>query len=534
MRILLKSDFLQFNLLSPKDFVKYLCDRGIKIDLEDLEYYDRKEVIRPALRLRNPEKYLKDPINGFLSRDSFSMHYYHIHGLIDLPQEDDFKPWQIYNEKAIELYYHQYQFVPIRQLLVGNNVILKPDFFEKDQDYRQSFDRMREYTEASMNSTKVTSKKWWPKVGLLMLLQEAYSFHSFGSLISNPQTDSNTFFENWRIWRLTKFDPEDVRKIGNLPMEEIKELYIVLCHLGHSSDPLFHWFVLLQIINDAKKKRLTKKALLAQEYYNLARMVQSFIYDLTKEKMPDPDDSMNGAGGKWKPKKYGTPFDYNSKQTRNRILYDYLATEPYRIALIYEGDTEDYVIKSIFDALYVDQDRDGIFLHNAEGQGNIQQYVNSFAPLAKANEIDIFIILDREARWKKIIDGFKQRRYLQDNMYHVWKKDFESDNFDTGLMINTINKILKEKGQKEVKQEEVNTRLSNSSTGLMKIISDAIWEENKIRFSDVVSKVELAKKLIDSRIIEIRTERHSGGWKPVLPIEQLLYKIFRTVPKVIG
>jgi len=212
------------------------------------------------------------------------MHYYHIHGLTELPQEGDYLPWNHYNKNAIELYYHQYQFVPIRQLLVGNSVVLKPDFFERNQDYQQSFDRMKEYVEAGMNSTKAAGKKWWPKVGLLMMLQEAYGFYSFGFLLSNPQIESNTFFEKWRMWRLTKFEPKDIRNISNLSIEEIKEFYNTLCYLGYIADPLSHWFVLLQIINDAKKNRLTKEALLAQEYYKLARMVAFFIYDKLRKK----------------------------------------------------------------------------------------------------------------------------------------------------------------------------------------------------------------------------------------------------------
>jgi len=250
--------------------------------------------------------------------------------------------------------------------------------------------------------------------------------------------------------------------------------------------------------------------------------------------MNEPDDLMDGARGRWKSKIYGEPFDYYSKQTQKRILDHYLASRPYRIALIYEGDTEDFVVKSIFDALYVDQDRDGIFLHNAEGQGNIQHYVNSFAPLARSNEIDIFLILDRDVNWKKILDGLKQRRYIKDDMYHVWQKDFESDNFETDQVINTVNTILADKDYKEIRREEVSKKLSNSHVGLMKAIFDVVWDENETKLSDVVSKVELAKKLIEPRITEIRAERYGKGWKPVLPIEQQLNRIFNIIPRVIG
>ena len=200
----------------------------------------------------------------------------------------------------------------------------------------------------------------------------------------------------------------------------------------------------------------------------------------------------------------------SNKQTQKRILDNYLVNRPYRIALIYEGDTEDFVIKSIFDALYVDQDRDGIFLHNAEGQGNIQHYVNSFAPLAKADEIDIFLILDMDTNWQEIVEDFKRQRFIKDNMYHIWEKDFESDNFNIDQVINTVNTMLREKNQKEIRKEDVIQKLSVQSIGIMKAISDVVWNMNEIKFGDLVSKVNLAKKLIEPILADINEKTKSA------------------------
>jgi hypothetical protein len=263
-------------------------------------------------------------------------------------------------------------------------------------------------------------------------------------------------------------------------------------------------------------------------------MVALFLYDLTKERMPDPDDQMDGSGGTWKPQVYGEPFDYKNKQSQKRILDNYLVNRPYRIALIYEGDTEDFVIRSIFDALYVDHNKDGIFLHNAQGQGNIQHYMNSFAPLAKADEIEIILILDRDMKWQEIVEDFKRQRFIKDNMYHIWQKDFESDNFELGQVLDVVNTILKEKNQKVIRKEDVIQKMSNPTVGLMKAVSDVVWNVNQYMFGDLVSKVDLAKKLIESRLAEIRRERDNEGWKPILPTEHLLYKIFDIIPRVIG
>jgi len=75
---------------------------------------------------------------------------------------------------------------------------------------------------------------------------------------------------------------------------------------------------------------------------------------LTREKIPDPDDLLDGSKGRWKPYLYGKPFDYQSKQTRMRIRDKFLVDRRYRIAVIYEGETEHAVIEMIFDALEID------------------------------------------------------------------------------------------------------------------------------------------------------------------------------------
>jgi len=160
--------------------------------------------------------------------------------------------------------------------------------------------------------------------------------------------------------------------------------------------------------------------------------------------------------------------------------------------------------------------------------------MNSFAPLAKADEIDIFLILDRDMKWQDIVEDFKRQRFIKDNMYHIWQRDFESDNFEVGQVLDIVNIILKEKNQKEIRKEDVIQKLSNPTIGLMKAVADVIWNVDQCKFSDLVSKVDLAKKLIEPRIAEIRRERDNEGWKPILPIEQQLYKIFDIIPRVIG
>jgi hypothetical protein len=47
-----------------------------------------------------------------------------------------------------------------------------------------------------------------------------------------------------------------------------------------------------------------------------------------------------------------------------------------------------------------------------------------------------------------------------------------------------------------------------------------------MKLEEVISKRDLARILIEPRTAEIKKERNNDGWKPVLPIEKELKKVF--------
>ena len=61
MKLLLKSEFPQFNLLTPGQFLKELEKRNIRLWERDLEYFDKIGIIKPCLRLNKPKINPKKP-----------------------------------------------------------------------------------------------------------------------------------------------------------------------------------------------------------------------------------------------------------------------------------------------------------------------------------------------------------------------------------------------------------------------------------------------------------------------------------------
>jgi hypothetical protein len=160
MQILFGSNFPQFRLLSAIDFQRYLTQHGIKFSLKELEYYDKKEIIRPALRLRLYPDSRKE--QRIIMKDTYTMKSYYNQNLIELPHAGDFQPWSTYGygdkELTTELFYHPYQFVLVNQLGLGNNIKLTPLDVDEIQDFQQFVEVRRKVIIKGFKQVKMQAK----------------------------------------------------------------------------------------------------------------------------------------------------------------------------------------------------------------------------------------------------------------------------------------------------------------------------------------------------------------------------------------
>lgn len=154
-------------------------------------------------------------------------------------------------------------------------------------------------------------------------------------------------------------------------------------------------------------------------------MLSFFIYDLTGEKMLDPDDTLDGRHGAWKTRIYGSPFDYNTTQTQKMILRRFLLNGPKLMAIVFEGFTEEFVIKGIFESLRIDLDSNDYVLYNAKGQGNLNQNnLDGLITMAKGNAVEVFVILDNEANAGEAIAEHVRNGSVKADMFHKWEPRF--------------------------------------------------------------------------------------------------------------
>lgn len=530
--IMLNSDFPQSYLLDLNEFLKFLKDMGFKTNLRDLEYYDEKGILKPAARLNLKQVRSKLPKYETIFSDIFTMkEVYYKEGRLEIVR-NDFQPWKNYKddlEHKTILYYHPFQFLPLRRLEMGLHFTLKGYHFDNENDQKRRFTFMKNTILERLKSSKKNYNEFWAaRIGLLVLLDEAYGPLVKGFRI-NINEDSNKYYKKWKEWRKKKFEPRRLLKICNLSLKDVKLFYDVVATDGQSVDPLENWYVLQRIIKKSWLLRLKNEAFQAQQCYKLSWMLYKFILDLSGEKMFEPDDIMDGNGhGAWKKDVYGSPFNYNTRKTQKNILDIFLINRQFRAGIVFEGDTEEIVIESILRALDVDKKKDGLFLHNAEGQLNIGENLRAMYGLSSLENISLFIILDNDNKVKKIKE--KLQKFMKTKSIKIWKGDFENDNFGVVRVLQEINKELKARNFEEIKRNEVLKKL-NDSHSLMKIIEIICGEKNRIDLYSLLPKKVIARRIIKERILEIEKERKSlDGWKPKLPIEKVLRDILKTMP----
>ena len=105
------------------------------------------------------------------------MQLYHKNNDIEIVK-DDYQPWENYKdgtEEKIILYYHPFQFLPIRRLTMGLAFTLDGKYFDDVTNVNESFATMKKFILGNLELNKKSHEDYWiPRLGLLILLDEAY------------------------------------------------------------------------------------------------------------------------------------------------------------------------------------------------------------------------------------------------------------------------------------------------------------------------------------------------------------------------
>ena len=527
----MKHRFTQGNFLNHKEFIKFLEEHDIEIKENALERFEREGWLQPAFRLVLTKQLQKSGL--LLGMEGFKSFYHD--GLMEFPKKGDYEPWSNFkhdykkgerHDKKL-MYYHPFQIMQVLHILQSKRFNFLYYDSDKSKDLKKKISNIKRSRDWGKKRFKKRTDELTNRIGFLMLLEESYRFHAFGSITTSFMRRRNTYFDSWVKWKTKTFSPKKLIESLGLSVNEVEELYKQVALDAHFIDPLERWYDLTRIMRPSVLKKLKGKSLTAQFYYDMSRMLSFLYYDLTKKILWEPDTYFDGRNGEWKKDIYSDPFDYATRKTQRGIIRYFVRDPTTRIFLLIEGETEEKVIERIFEKLQVSMKDDGINVINCKGLGNMDaQKLEGIIQTANQDNISVYALADNEGKSIRKVEKIK-KRITTDFASHIWKKSFEEDNFGRRKVVGLVNSYLKKYGE-SLTHNEVNVYCKKGKA-LVKSIELAYGKKYQKNIYRVIRKrkYDFSLDLIAPRIKKISRSKKVG--KPS-EIEKVLNEVFAMVP----
>jgi hypothetical protein len=142
---------------------------------------------------------------------------------------------------------------------------------------------------------------------------------------------------------------------------------------------------------------------------------------------------------------------------------------------------------------------------------------------AKQEKTVPFVIVYADPGAQKSVDDLLERGLLDKDNVKVWVKNFEEDNFSEEEIIDVVNDVLREDGFSLPRNEIDSTDREGTLWGSLE---KEFYTKYRISIKEKISKPEIALKLIQPRLTEIRTEVKVNKYKPKLEIEKVLLEAY--------
>jgi hypothetical protein len=428
-----EKEYPQNDLLTAPKFIRYLQDRGLQYNYEDLKICDKKKIFSPLYRIKKSS--IGKRLDGY---------YYH--------------PYQVFI-----LYEFQYPLMYYK---------LRINFLDWKKEYKNTLaENIDKYFVNQISFCKKHLSSRLEKLYLLLLIEDRYlpSIRGFLHFSDSNITKSQIDWEEW-----TKdFNPNDILKKSKFNITDLRNARKYFIMKGQSCDDIKNIKLLIDLIPFRKRNDMKGNSRLAQEYYEMAELIKFFIEDITGKKETSPFDLLD---------KNGQRIDLYNRDIRHKVLEEFLINPNYKVYLVIEGDTEEMVINYIEKAYGMSLESFDIKLYNLKGLGNINR-VEGLIKENNDNNIISYFILDNEGEWKKEYEKWEQRNWVDRKYSHIWRRNFEEDNFREKDLIKIINKLLKKNNLKKVitndlfNQYKKENEMKKTPKPLKTLLKDIIQQE---------------------------------------------------------
>lgn len=237
---------------------------------------------------------------------------------------------------------------------------------------------------------------------------------------------------------------------AGLPVETVEEWHREIAISAEMVDPLAHFRILFRHIARDKRERLEGKALRAHTLYDTAEVLRRYLERYHGRELLEEDDVRYGPQSPAaKARLYGAPRTADFDRTVfRRIAREFDVDPQARTTWFLEGATERGFVERLAAREHIDLVLNGIEIMDLEGVGGLAS--NRFRALLerfRREEVFAYVSIDREHGGKHL--GLL-RKYAADGLlpagFTIWEPDFESANYTLAELAGVANTVAAENG----------------------------------------------------------------------------------------
>jgi hypothetical protein len=409
-------------------------------DLETLERLDRAGALCPVAYLPPGTRWgpwrvtdLPYPVDGIWFRE-----------------EHDFVPWadlfpdgeQDEDEglRARPLY-SEWQLLYLGEAIDGYSVAAPADVLLVGGDRLTTWAADHAgFVNMSMQVWTTRDAAWRPSIKLLTRLQSRYWPMISGTATLLIDTMTKTEGNNDYVAAIDReYDSctaEDVLAELGIEVDDVLGLYDWFAWRAKTKHPLADFHQLLRLAPRRRLERHRGAALLALDWLDAAEMIRRFARELTGELPTDIDQRDDESA---------TPRPLRRDRSELVEALRALGLYPHRLHLVVEGETEQRLVRLLFEAFHGGKwEGSGIEMTDLGGDKleGARTMLEGFAVYAD----EVALLLDDENHAKRITQALARDGVVAEQHVHLWDKSLEEDNFTTPELVEMVRDLGREKG----------------------------------------------------------------------------------------
>lgn len=530
-------------LLTTNSFIRFCKERRVVVKREQLERFDELGVFKPIARVEFPkikresstgdvfEEYarlwfMKDQAKSWLEEN-----------LLWDPLSKPFKLWEIFDnemeQQRAECYYSLFQVYPLNTLLNLTGMQLRAEWWisYSDEQIKDMTNKIKNWATKSISAYQKGQDKRQTLAYICQILSNRY-YPKTQSDRRSYQIPLSMDHHKWDWFNYcSTWDANKVLNDIGMTVEELKRLHehltVNTCHI----DPLERWYGLVSFVSLDKKKRLKGSALLAQTLYSMSEMIRFFLQDLTREDLPEPNESLH-----WRKDKF-----YGEGVTKNELLYLEFLTNQFRLnprpklILIVEGNGEAEQLPRLSLELFgYPFSKMGVDVFNLKGVDEFtgKKKTDKYGALEKfiddhhKRQTIVFVVLDNEGRASKIKEKLTNtpskfhpnRTITKPDLIHLWNKSIEFDNFTHKEIALAMTELC------EDRYHFKDTEIALCEEGYGRRESNPLGQLYKEKLDYELRKTELLSILFRF-ILENRDKEFDEEKQPKRPVVKVMKKL---------